>query len=221
MVICSIDIETTGLDPEKCGILSIGAIIEDTKKKLPFEDIPTFNAIILQREINGSPRAITMNKEIIRMMGEYLEGSEDERKVLRDTSGYMFLEKEEVVSEFFDFLFLNGLGYDVPVNVTARRKNGMTLPIIGSKTKPITINAAGKNFGTFDKMFLQQLPRWQQLIRVRQRIIDPAILVCDWDNDEALPSLLECKKRLNIEGGVSHNALEDAWDVIQVLRSVY
>ena len=39
----SIDIETTGLDPENCQILSIGAVIEDTLNQLPFEELPTFH----------------------------------------------------------------------------------------------------------------------------------------------------------------------------------
>jgi len=221
MVFTSIDIETTGLDPEKCSTLSIGAIIEDTTKKLPFDELPKFNAIILQRELSGSPRALTMNKEIIKMMGEYLEGTPEKKEELERTSGYKFLEPEQVIPEFFDFLFLNGFGYDVPVNVQARRVNNQTLPIIGSKTKPVLLNVAGKNFGTFDKMFLEKLPRWQQLIRIKQRIIDPAILFCDWNKDDALPSLSECKKRVNIDGDVSHMALDDAWDVVQLLRKFY
>jgi hypothetical protein len=39
------------------------------------------------------------------------------------------------------------------------------------------------------------------------------------NNDDTLPSLDVCKKRANIDGNVSHNALLDAWDVIQVLRN--
>ena len=62
MVYVSVDIETSGLDHEKHKVLSIGAIIEDTEKKLPYEECPKFNAIVLQNEIVGSPRAITMNK---------------------------------------------------------------------------------------------------------------------------------------------------------------
>ena len=58
MIYVSIDIETSGLDHEKHKVLSIGAIIEDTEKKLPYEECPKFNAIVLQNEIIGSPRAI-------------------------------------------------------------------------------------------------------------------------------------------------------------------
>ena len=210
----SIDIETSGLDSEKNCILSIGAIIEDTVNKLPFEDCPKFNAVILQREIVGSPRAITMNKDLIAMIGEYLEGTDETRFMMDTHTDYQFLEKEDVVKKFYEFLWVNGYNNDFPnqLLVTSR---------IDSNTKPITLNVAGKNFGTFDKLFLQQLPWWQKLIKVRQRVLDPAILMMDWKNDSSLPNLTTCKERAGVSGIVTHNALEDAWDVIEVLRKFY
>jgi hypothetical protein len=71
------------------------------------------------------------------------------------------------------------------------------------------------------KLFLEELPWWKKLIRTRQRIIDPSILFVNWSEDNALPSLTKCKERANIEGIVTHNALEDAWDVIELLRKFY
>jgi len=223
MIYCSIDIETSGLDSEKHKVLSIGAIIEDTNKKLPFSEIPKFNAIILQNEIVGSPRALTMNKDIISMIGEYLEGDDELRFNMNTHTDYLFLEKEDVVKQFYWFLEENGLGYGLINNSGGyvEHVNGKHRPMINNGTKPITINVAGKNFGTFDKLFLQQLPWWQKLIRTRQRVLDPAILCVDWNNDDSLPSLTKCKERKGVEGIVTHNALEDAWDVIQVLRKFY
>ena len=84
-----------------------------------------------------------------------------------------------------------------------------------------TITAAGKNFGTFDKLFLEQIPEWNQYVKFISRIIDPSILFVDWKTDNQLPSLTECKERANVPGVVTHNALEDAWDVIQTLRTKY
>jgi DNA polymerase III epsilon subunit-like protein len=220
MKIVSIDVETTGLDPERNQILSIGAIIEDTTKKLSFEEIPKFNAIILHHELTGSPRAITMNKELISLMGEYLEGDKGVRKKHDEHSGFQFLRPEDVAQEFFDFLWENGLGYDFG-GLGSRIKNGKSCPMFNSSTKSILINVAGKNFGTFDKLFLEKLPWWKKLIQPKQRVIDPAILCCDWNIDVALPSLTQCKERLDIKGLVTHNALKDAWDVIQVLRKFY
>jgi hypothetical protein len=210
MLYASIDIETSGLNSDSNHVLSIGAIIEDTTKKLPYEELPKFNAIVLQQNIQGSPRAITMNKEIISMMGDYLEGTDEVREILNNNSGYKFYTEDEVVKEFYYFLTNNGYG-----------DGYMDRPVINGQTKPITINVAGKNFGTFDKLFLEDLPWWKKLIRTRSRIIDPSILFCDWNEDNALPSLIKCKERANIEGIVTHNALEDAWDVIELLRKNY
>ena len=210
----SIDIETSGLDSEKNCVLSIGAIIEDTEKKLPYEECPKFNAVILQREIVGSPRALTMNKGLIAMIGEYLEGNDETRFNMNTILNYSFYEKEDVVKKFYEFLWVNGYGDAVPNQLLVTSK-------IDSNSKPITLNVAGKNFGTFDKGFLQQLPWWQKLIRTRQRVLDPAILFVDWKNDESLPSLTTCKQRAGIEGVVTHDALEDAWDVVETLRKFY
>ena len=214
----SIDIETSGLNHDMNHVLSIGAIIEDTNNKLPYEELPKFNAIVLQNNIQGSPRAITMNKEIISLMGEYLEGTDEVRGVLNNNSGYQFYEEENVIKEFYTFLWCNGFS---AMDSLSTHVNGKLMPIIDSKAKPITLNVAGKNFGTFDKLFLQELPWWQKLIRTRQRILDPAILCVDWANDTSLPSLTTCKERMNVEGIVTHNALEYAWDVIELLRKFY
>ena len=214
MIYISIDIETSGLDHEKHKVLSIGAIIEDTEKKLPYEECPKFNAIVLQNEITGSPRALTMNKDLIAMIGEYLEGSDDVRFNMDTILNYSFYKQDDVVKKFYEFLWVNGYGDDDPnqLLVTSR---------IDSNSKPITINVAGKNFGTFDKLFLQELPWWQKLIRTRQRVLDPAILMVDWKNDKSLPNLTQCKERAGINGIVTHDALEDAWDVIEVMRKFY
>jgi hypothetical protein len=218
---CSIDIETSGLDHEKHKVLSIGAIIEDTEKKLPYEECPKFNVILLQNEITGSPRAITMNKEIIAMIGDYLEGTNEVRHLMQTHSDYGFYKEDEVVAEFYRFLFANGFGYELVPGDVVNTINGVVYPAIGGKTKPITINVAGKNFATFDKLFLEQLPWWQKLIKIRQRVLDPAILMVDWKNDTSLPNLTQCKERAGVEGIVTHNALDDAWDVIGILRKFY
>jgi oligoribonuclease (3'-5' exoribonuclease) len=222
MIYVSIDIETSGLDHEKHKVLSIGAIIEDTEKKLPYEECPKFNAIVLQNEITGSPRAITMNKEIISMIGDYLEGDDEARQNFQTHSDYSFYESDDVVKQFYYWLETNGLGYGLMNSGHyGKAQDGKWLPLINSATKPITLNVAGKNFGTFDKLFLQELPWWKKLIRTRQRVLDPAILMVDWVNDKSLPNLTVCKERAGVKGIVTHNALEDAWDVIEVLRKFY
>jgi DNA polymerase III epsilon subunit-like protein len=217
----SIDIETTGLNPLTCNTLSIGAIIEDTNNPVPYEELPKFHVAILHEELQGSPYAINMNRDLIETIVQYQTAKDqDEKNDLVHMTGMQFLKLNEVAQSFNDFLYQNGM-IEFNLNEPVRHVNGKMLPIVGMKTKPTTITAAGKNFGTFDKLFLEQIPQWNQVVKFRSRIIDPSILFVDWKNDNQLPSLNECKERANVPGIVTHNALEDAWDVIQTLRTKY
>ena len=222
----SIDIETTGLDTEKCEILSIGAVIEDTNNPLPLDQLPSFHVAIKRENITGSMFAINMNRDLIEKIVNYQTAQDqDEKNDLVQMTGMQFLNEDEVAIEFYYFLYANGLMDNKKplenIQLTNHGKYGK-VPTINQKTLPSGhLNVAGKNFGTFDKIFLEKLPRWKQLIKMRNRILDPAILFVDWKSDEALPGLGLCKERSNIEGEVTHNALEDAIDVVAVLRSKY
>jgi len=196
----SIDIETTGLNPETCQVLSIGAVIEDTDNIMPVKDLPTFHGVISSREISGDPYAINMNKDLIESMVYWQTGKDDERYDLERLTGMKFYEKEEIVEAFYNFLLENGFE---------------------RSPYQIHLTVAGKNFGTFDLKFLERLPRWKQYIRVRQRILDPSILYVNWKEDTSLPGLGACKKRANLPEEVAHDAVEDAIDVILLLRKEY
>lgn len=212
----SVDIETSGLDPERNQVLSIGAIIEDTTKKLPYEKIPKFYKVLNQREITGRPFPLQLNMILIEQLAVYQEGEKTEE--LKD----IVAEPDEVIKLFYDFLYENGLyEYPLPLDEEVRMINGRPYPVFGSKTKPIRINVAGKNYGTFDKLFLEKLPWWQKLIKIRHKIADPGILYVDWDKDDQIPGMDLCKQRAGISGVVTHNALDDAWDVVQLLRKNY
>lgn len=220
----SIDIETTGLDPEKCEILSIGAVIEDTNNPLPLDQLPSFHVAIKRENISGSLFAINMNRELIETIVNYQSTKDDnEKSEIIKKSGIRFLHEDEVVIDFYYFLYKNGLMNDNGSNrIYTHHPIYGEVPSVNQKTVPSDhLNVAGKNFGTFDKLFLERLPRWKQLIKMRNRILDPAILFVDWKSDQALPGLTLCKERSNVEGIVTHNALEDAIDVVAVLRTKY
>jgi oligoribonuclease len=222
----SIDIETTGLDRDLCSILSIGAVIEDTSNPLPIDELPRFHVAIKRNGFYGEPTALTMNAGLIGAITQYQNTrDQDEKNDLVQMTGMKFMDESEVAVEFYYWLYANGL-VERPINhiiqqqVTMHPRYGM-VPVIGSKVQKAHINAAGKNFATFDKVFLERLPRWKQCIEIRNRILDPAILFVDWNEDKALPGLNLCKSRANILGDVTHNALEDAIDVVEVLRTKY
>ena len=60
----SIDLETTGLDPENCQILQVGLVIDDWTT--PIEDLPTFEIFVQHDRIHGEPFALQMNAAILK-----------------------------------------------------------------------------------------------------------------------------------------------------------
>jgi DNA polymerase III epsilon subunit-like protein len=195
----SIDIETTGLDPESCQILQIGAVIEDTNYPVSLEELPKFQCIVEHDRYTGQPTALKMNSWIFEILSK-MEGLNKEDRIAYRKQ-HNILPVNLVARSFAMWLSSNAVYAD----------EGSTV---------IKINAAGKNFASFDKVFLQKLPSWGSQIQMRQRILDPAILLMDWKNDESLPNLQKCMDRCKIKGEVTHDALQDAIDVVQVLRVV-
>jgi hypothetical protein len=204
MKYASIDIETTGIDPESNQILSIGIILEDSNNPLPYEELPKFHCAIKRTEISGSLFAIDMNKDLIATINSYMTAiGQDEKNDMVHFTGMQFLNEHEVVMHIAQFMqdnsFINGTVDKVPYQIIC----------------------AGKNFGTFDKLFLQKLSCWNNVFRISQRVLDPGLLYIDWKNDKTVPNMITCKERGNVPGVVTHNALEDAWDVVQLLRNKY
>jgi oligoribonuclease len=194
----SIDVETSGLDPETCQILQVGAVIEDTQIIKEIEDLPKFQCLIEHQSISGSPFALNMNRELLQKIGELERADREDRAEIR--------KKYNII----------------PLNLVARsirmwlEANGIN----GEEGSPVSINVAGKNFARFDKQFLQRLPNWNSVINVRSRIIDPAILCMDWAKDSSLPNLDTCMQRSHVKGEVTHDALQDAVDVVRVIRGI-
>jgi DNA polymerase III alpha subunit (gram-positive type) len=193
----SVDIETTGLDPETCQILQIGAVIEDTERVVDLTELPKFSCIVEHSVYAGQPVALSMNANILKKLGELERSSKTEKTNLRKQHNIIPVG---IVAKSFN-MWLAGKGFEM------------------SETGAIVINVAGKNFATFDKIFLQKLPNWGANIQIRQRVIDPAILFMDWQNDLSLPNLNKCIERAGLTGEVSHDALDDAIDVVRVLRA--
>jgi oligoribonuclease len=220
----SIDIETTGLDPETCQILSIGAVIEDTLNPIPFEELPKFHAVIKRENVSGSLFALNMNKDLIETIVKYTTSrDQDEKNYIAHMTGMQFYNEDEVVEALFQFCYRNGLVDLDPnfINNIYKTVGGISYPILTSNMPKTYLNCAGKNFAGFDKKFLEKLPRWKQVFSIRSRVLDPGILFVDWINDESIPSLDECKKRAGIDGVVTHNAVEDAMDVVMLFRKFY
>lgn len=190
----SVDTETTGLDPQLCQLLSLGIIIEDSKTILPYERLPKFHAIIVRDDIQGEEYALNLNAKIIDLIKEYNSSSPEEKWKMSESENVIFTTESSLVSHIQEFLLINHFEGKITI--------------------------AGKNYIDFDKKFLEKIPRWNEL-NIHRRVIDPATSFVDWEIDEELPNLALCKERAGIKGEVKHDALEDSWDVIQVLRTKY
>lgn len=200
MVYVAIDIESTSLSEKTGQILSFGAVIEDTVNVKPLEELPKLHCVVIHDYIKGEPFALNMNKDIIEMIKEFPKF--DNFMHFEQKYGAKAVYEDSLAEVFYNFLLINGFSK-------------------GGQGK-VEINVAGKNVKGFDLCFLELLPNWNDLIRTHQRTIDPAILFVDWKEDKTLPNLSKCLERANFtDTEVAHDALEDAIDIIKVLRTKY
>ena len=173
----SIDIETTGLDPETCQVLEIGAVWDDWTK--PIGELPTYRRLVVHGEYRGNAYALALNASLLKQ----LSGQ-------RET---WFLEPTQVADDFA--AWLKECGWD-----------GMA-----------SLTPAGKNFASFDRQFLRRIPRFEQVVKLSHRSIDPAILF--WrTTDDKLPDSKTCYERAGLDNKVAHAAVEDALAVVRLVR---
>lgn len=192
MIYISIDTETGGLEWKHNSLLEFGAIIEDTKNQLPFDQIPKWSVLLsnVDNRYHGSAYALAMHGEIFKELAKKPEDRTEKVIAAQDLS-WAFRKWLIQHPAFADY---------------------------ANNTKPIPINVAGKNFGTFDNRFLEENGFYDR-IKIIQRLIDPAVLYYNDDVDDSLPNLSVCKQRAGLlETSIVHRTIEDAWDVIQVLR---
>ena len=165
-------------------------VFEDTDADLPLGKLPHLDLYVQHNQLNFQQGALKMHTES-GLLDEYFVSEQ--------------VPMEEVVDRVKEWLF--ELGY-------SENEEGM-----------IEIVVAGKNYNAFDKLFLQEVWEWKTSIKEHRRTLDPAILYVDWNEDDVPPNLLTCLQRMadyqnsGVEHEVSHDALEDAFDVIRVIRA--
>ncbi len=102
----SIDIETTGLDPETCQTLEIGAVFDDWT--LPIRDLPTFHCYMVHKQIIGTPFGLALNADILRRLSDPQPGED-------------FLLPHEVADAWA--AWMGRCGWDLSTGITPAGKN--------------------------------------------------------------------------------------------------
>ncbi len=192
MKFASIDIETTGLDSETCDIVEFGAVLDDTSNEQLVSELPRFHAYMVKERYRGEPYALSMHPAIF-------------KRIATREPGFMYVKPDALAMHFMNFLIQNGYG---------KRDSEGTIAM------PVSLIAAGKNFGSFDLQFLKKLDNWTSFVKVAHRCVDPCMLFARSD-DQRLPDMKTCLERAGLPGQVDHTAVSDAEQVVRLLRKAW
>jgi len=205
LVYVSVDCESTGICIDNVDILQIGAVIDtipydlDPNKLQDIDELPTYLAYFLPPNgiFKGESQGLAMNAKILQFIA-------DKNKIIKEdpSKADLFVHPQKFGNRFKKWLLENS-------NDELRYE----------KDKVYTL-VAGKNFDKYDRQLLSAKTDIDKHIVFRGAAIDPGILMLQ-PGMRKIPSLYECKEYANIESVVTHDALDDAFDVIECLRWHY
>jgi DNA polymerase III epsilon subunit-like protein len=142
----SIDIETTGLDPNVCQILEIGAVYDDWTR--PLRELPTFHCYVVHKQIVGQPYALALNGETLRRLADPEKGED-------------LLLPEEVAGKMA--AWLGGCAWDLSKSITPAGKNFASFDRQFLKRLPDFENKVRFSHRTLDPAMLFWLPGDEKL----------------------------------------------------------
>lgn len=186
----SIDIETTGLDPDVNQMIEVGAVLADTADfSTPVDELPSFRALIPYENYTINTFCMSMHKELWPELDEAAGALSLHPNAINKGSGVWYTSPRQLQSCFRNWLREHDL-----------------------QDQKLTV--AGKNFFGFDHKFLAPfLPD----VEFHHRSIDPVMLFAR-PEDKKLPDLKTCCQRafINLEG--HHSAVADAKTVVRLVR---
>lgn len=194
---CSLDLETTGLEPDKDQILQVGACIADERGEIFYE----LDILVAHDRYEGDPFALNMN-------------------------AWIFEKLAHLTPEDFKF---DQDGPGTPPR--AVHINDLRLFLHRWLWIPFQKNRvifAGKNIDSYDKLFLQKIDFFKpgpfpiDFGHVNGGAsLDPGVLWYDPARDVKIPKTAECCRRAGIDNTVTHNALEDARQTVQLITKYW
>lgn len=130
MIYFSLDVETTGLDPSTCQLLTLALVREDTEHpEIPVSELPALHIAVSRRVYTGDPYALGMHAELWKKLAARQWGKRFETPCVREK----LIDDQELSLECVAWL----------------RRHGVT------PTSRAWL--AGKNAGSFDLRFAEFL----------------------------------------------------------------
>ncbi len=188
----SLDLETVGLDPMTNNIIEFAAVYDDLRHQQDVDKLPTYHAYVYQEDDRYVGSAYAL------AMHPKILSVLANRKTL--DCEYNFQTTESLLFSFYNWLEK----IDYP-----------------NKNYSYNVTAAGKNFASFDRRFLEEQCEFPHNLRFSHRVLDPVVLYCDPAKDDMLPDSKECMRRAGLSGEVAHTALEDAKMVVRLIRNKF
>lgn len=205
-----IHLQTGGFNFHEHSILEFACIVEDTSKKLPFNDIPKYNVLVENEIYKGEAYAFHFNREIFHQ----LSLSPDRR-----TKPVVKYENLAQNFQIWISAYINTkvANFNSQSDINSFTEEGVSSPVFNHT---ILLNAAGKNFSNFHLNFIKKIPHINDYIRFTHRFMDPSILYLDVNIDEFLPGAETCKQRAGLSHSGKHtDTLLECWDTLQLFRT--
>lgn len=108
----SLDLETSGGNPQRHQVLELAAVVEDTKKLLPLAELPAFRRVVRHAEVVGTAGALALNAGLL-------------QELARKEPNPELCTPDELLPQLREFLLAQGFRPDKKdcVTVTLAGKN--------------------------------------------------------------------------------------------------
>ncbi len=195
----SLDLESTGRNRYAHQIIEFGVVIDDLKNPRPVDQLPALTGYVNHK---GRDDGLVWEMGALLMFQDRLEEYNKAEKV----------EAEDLAARILGFI----TPFFIPNYAKVTQSPEFNLQAEQAK---LQITFAGKQFASFDKGFLYMLDNSDALINtMHYRSLDPGSMYARPD-DDVIPSTAECMKRAKIGGAVMHRALDDARNVVKLIRA--
>ncbi len=219
MKFLALDIESTGLDMDNDQILEVGFVAVDTTASP--STWKTLHLMINHPRITGNVYALSMHNRIFNHIKNHkqkpLEVQDAYNDALKNRYGYYCLTEDECMVIKPEDLYVYFKMFIIQNFDKSPKGDYWSITCAGKNAANFDIPFLKKHFDKFCNTNFAELnddPNNREMINFRKRVIDPAVLFTDFVKDDMVADLGLCKERAGLKNFVSHNALEDAWDVV-------